>query len=176
MLILLPSLPPLEPVPPPSLCQAVYPHRQADGGAEGVPERLLLGAPVCAAGELRQRQGASADLRVQARGQSVDRDRIHHLRAVRAHHPAGALLLCYVFDGHMRERGGGGSTASGERTSLPPLVCVVQDKLMTSSYSPVLTTKAVKDETEQRILREAHVRARTHHTLTSALLRADVTP
>lgn len=29
---------------------------------------------------------------------------------------------------------------------------------MTSSYSPVLTTKAVKDETEQRILREAHVR------------------
>ncbi|XP_071392523.1 xaa-Pro aminopeptidase 2 [Centroberyx affinis] len=33
-----------------------------------------------------------------------------------------------------------------------------QDKLVTSSYSPVLTTKAVKDETEQRILREAHVR------------------
>uniref|UniRef100_A0A4W6FVS9 X-prolyl aminopeptidase (aminopeptidase P) 2, membrane-bound n=1 Tax=Lates calcarifer TaxID=8187 RepID=A0A4W6FVS9_LATCA len=32
-----------------------------------------------------------------------------------------------------------------------------QDKLMTSSYSPVLTTKAVKDETEQRILRDAHV-------------------
>lgn len=29
---------------------------------------------------------------------------------------------------------------------------------MTSSYSPVLTTKAVKDETEQRILRDAHVR------------------
>lgn len=29
---------------------------------------------------------------------------------------------------------------------------------MTTSYSPVLTTKAVKDETEQRILREAHVR------------------
>lgn len=28
---------------------------------------------------------------------------------------------------------------------------------MTSSYSPVLTTKAVKDETEQRILRDAHV-------------------
>lgn len=28
---------------------------------------------------------------------------------------------------------------------------------MTSSYSPVLTTKAVKDETEERILREAHV-------------------
>lgn len=34
----------------------------------------------------------------------------------------------------------------------------MQDKLMTSSYSPVLTTKAVKDETEQRILRDAHVR------------------
>ncbi|XP_047441955.1 xaa-Pro aminopeptidase 2 [Mugil cephalus] len=33
-----------------------------------------------------------------------------------------------------------------------------QDKLMTSSYSPVLTTKAVKDETEQQILRDAHVR------------------
>ncbi|XP_024919250.1 xaa-Pro aminopeptidase 2 isoform X2 [Cynoglossus semilaevis] len=33
-----------------------------------------------------------------------------------------------------------------------------QDKLLTSSYSPVLMTKAVKDETEQRILREAHVR------------------
>uniref|UniRef100_A0A665UGR5 X-prolyl aminopeptidase (aminopeptidase P) 2, membrane-bound n=1 Tax=Echeneis naucrates TaxID=173247 RepID=A0A665UGR5_ECHNA len=33
-----------------------------------------------------------------------------------------------------------------------------QDKLMTSSYSPVLTTKAVKDETEQRVLRNAHVR------------------
>ena len=28
---------------------------------------------------------------------------------------------------------------------------------MTSSYSPVLTTKAIKDETEQRILRDAHV-------------------
>lgn len=34
----------------------------------------------------------------------------------------------------------------------------MQDKIMTTSYSPVLTTKAVKDETEQRILREAHVR------------------
>lgn len=33
-----------------------------------------------------------------------------------------------------------------------------QDKMMTSSYSPVLTTKAVKDETEQQILRDAHVR------------------
>lgn len=33
-----------------------------------------------------------------------------------------------------------------------------QDKLMTSTYSPVLTSKAVKDETEQKILREAHVR------------------
>ncbi|XP_054453748.1 xaa-Pro aminopeptidase 2 [Anoplopoma fimbria] len=32
------------------------------------------------------------------------------------------------------------------------------EKLMTSSYSPVLTTKAVKDETEQKILRDAHVR------------------
>ncbi|KAF7651123.1 hypothetical protein LDENG_00115910 [Lucifuga dentata] len=32
------------------------------------------------------------------------------------------------------------------------------DKLVMSSYSPVLTTKAVKDETEQRILRDAHVR------------------
>ncbi|XP_022070276.2 xaa-Pro aminopeptidase 2 isoform X8 [Acanthochromis polyacanthus] len=33
-----------------------------------------------------------------------------------------------------------------------------QDKLMTSSYSPVLTTKAVKDDKEQQILRDAHVR------------------
>ncbi len=33
----------------------------------------------------------------------------------------------------------------------------MQDKLMTSSYSPVLTTKAVKDDTEQQILRDAHV-------------------
>uniref|UniRef100_A0A8D3D4Q4 X-prolyl aminopeptidase (aminopeptidase P) 2, membrane-bound n=1 Tax=Scophthalmus maximus TaxID=52904 RepID=A0A8D3D4Q4_SCOMX len=33
-----------------------------------------------------------------------------------------------------------------------------EDKLMTTSYSPVLTTKAIKDDTEQRILREAHVR------------------
>lgn len=33
-----------------------------------------------------------------------------------------------------------------------------QDKLLTTAYSPVLTTKAVKDETEQRILRDAHVR------------------
>ena len=28
---------------------------------------------------------------------------------------------------------------------------------MTTDYSPVLTTKAVKDTTEQRILRDAHV-------------------
>ncbi|XP_017263555.1 xaa-Pro aminopeptidase 2 [Kryptolebias marmoratus] len=33
-----------------------------------------------------------------------------------------------------------------------------QEKLLTSSYSPVLTTKAIKDETEQQILRDAHVR------------------
>ncbi|XP_028314952.1 xaa-Pro aminopeptidase 2 [Gouania willdenowi] len=33
-----------------------------------------------------------------------------------------------------------------------------QDKLMTSTYSPVLMAKAVKDETEQRILRDAHIR------------------
>uniref|UniRef100_A0AAY4BZC4 Xaa-Pro aminopeptidase 2 n=1 Tax=Denticeps clupeoides TaxID=299321 RepID=A0AAY4BZC4_9TELE len=33
-----------------------------------------------------------------------------------------------------------------------------KEKLLTSEYSPVLTTKAVKDQTEQRILREAHVR------------------
>uniref|UniRef100_A0AAZ3QNK8 X-prolyl aminopeptidase (aminopeptidase P) 2, membrane-bound n=1 Tax=Oncorhynchus tshawytscha TaxID=74940 RepID=A0AAZ3QNK8_ONCTS len=33
-----------------------------------------------------------------------------------------------------------------------------EEKLLTSAYSPVLTTKAVKDETEQRILRDAHVR------------------
>uniref|UniRef100_A0A8C2EY88 X-prolyl aminopeptidase (aminopeptidase P) 2, membrane-bound n=1 Tax=Cyprinus carpio TaxID=7962 RepID=A0A8C2EY88_CYPCA len=33
-----------------------------------------------------------------------------------------------------------------------------EDKHLTSTYSPVLTTKAVKDATEQRILKEAHVR------------------
>uniref|UniRef100_A0A671N0G8 Xaa-Pro aminopeptidase 2-like n=1 Tax=Sinocyclocheilus anshuiensis TaxID=1608454 RepID=A0A671N0G8_9TELE len=33
-----------------------------------------------------------------------------------------------------------------------------EDKLLTSTYSPVLTTKAVKDATEQHILKEAHVR------------------
>uniref|UniRef100_A0A8C5CY47 X-prolyl aminopeptidase (aminopeptidase P) 2, membrane-bound n=1 Tax=Gadus morhua TaxID=8049 RepID=A0A8C5CY47_GADMO len=37
-------------------------------------------------------------------------------------------------------------------------VISAQDKLVTSSYSPVLTSKAVKDEMEQRILRNAHVR------------------
>uniref|UniRef100_A0A8C2F0N4 X-prolyl aminopeptidase (aminopeptidase P) 2, membrane-bound n=1 Tax=Cyprinus carpio TaxID=7962 RepID=A0A8C2F0N4_CYPCA len=35
---------------------------------------------------------------------------------------------------------------------------VFKDKHLTSTYSPVLTTKAVKDATEQRILKEAHVR------------------
>lgn len=38
---------------------------------------------------------------------------------------------------------------------------------MTTSYSPVLTTKAVKDETEQRILRDAHVRHLHTHKCTS---------
>ncbi|XP_051504971.1 xaa-Pro aminopeptidase 2-like [Myxocyprinus asiaticus] len=33
-----------------------------------------------------------------------------------------------------------------------------EEKLLTSTYSLVLTTKAVKDATEQRILKEAHVR------------------
>ncbi|KAL0973661.1 hypothetical protein UPYG_G00208020, partial [Umbra pygmaea] len=33
-----------------------------------------------------------------------------------------------------------------------------EEKLLTSDYSPVLIIKAVKDETEQRILKEAHVR------------------
>ncbi|XP_041800329.1 xaa-Pro aminopeptidase 2 [Chelmon rostratus] len=33
-----------------------------------------------------------------------------------------------------------------------------EEKLLTSSYSPVLTTKAVKDEKEQQVLRNAHVR------------------
>lgn len=40
---------------------------------------------------------------------------------------------------------------------------------MTSSYSPVLTTKAVKDETEQRILRDAHVCRLHTDTLTHDL-------
>uniref|UniRef100_A0A6Q2X688 Xaa-Pro aminopeptidase 2 n=1 Tax=Esox lucius TaxID=8010 RepID=A0A6Q2X688_ESOLU len=33
-----------------------------------------------------------------------------------------------------------------------------EEKSLTSDYSPVLTSKAVKDKTEQRILREAHMR------------------
>ncbi|XP_072573397.1 xaa-Pro aminopeptidase 2 isoform X2 [Paramormyrops kingsleyae] len=33
-----------------------------------------------------------------------------------------------------------------------------KEKLLTSAYSPVLITKAVKDETEERVLRQAHVR------------------
>ncbi|KAK2838792.1 hypothetical protein Q7C36_013606 [Tachysurus vachellii] len=33
-----------------------------------------------------------------------------------------------------------------------------EEKLLQSEYSPVLTTKAIKDETEQKILRAAHVR------------------
>ncbi|XP_066505998.1 xaa-Pro aminopeptidase 2 [Hoplias malabaricus] len=33
-----------------------------------------------------------------------------------------------------------------------------EEKLLQSAYSPVLITKAVKDQTEQKILREAHVR------------------
>ncbi|XP_030621332.1 xaa-Pro aminopeptidase 2 [Chanos chanos] len=33
-----------------------------------------------------------------------------------------------------------------------------QEKLLTTDYSPVLTSKAVKDQTEERVLREAHVR------------------
>ncbi|KAJ8015127.1 hypothetical protein DPEC_G00022930 [Dallia pectoralis] len=35
---------------------------------------------------------------------------------------------------------------------------ISEEKSLTSDYSPVLTSKAVKDETEQRILRDAHVR------------------
>uniref|UniRef100_A0AAY4BZB9 Xaa-Pro aminopeptidase 2 n=1 Tax=Denticeps clupeoides TaxID=299321 RepID=A0AAY4BZB9_9TELE len=41
-----------------------------------------------------------------------------------------------------------------------------KEKLLTSEYSPVLTTKAVKDQTEQRILREAHVRENLHNEQT----------
>ncbi|XP_026991885.1 xaa-Pro aminopeptidase 2 [Tachysurus fulvidraco] len=33
-----------------------------------------------------------------------------------------------------------------------------EEKLLQSEYSPVLTTKAIKDETEQKILRAAHIR------------------
>lgn len=42
----------------------------------------------------------------------------------------------------------------------------MQEKLFTSSYSPVLLTKAVKDETEQRVLRNAHVCHLHTHTST----------
>lgn len=51
--------------PPLHLCKAVHPHRETDGGAEGVPERLLHWAPLRAAKKLRQRQRAAAELRGQ---------------------------------------------------------------------------------------------------------------
>uniref|UniRef100_A0A3P9JAS0 Xaa-Pro aminopeptidase 2 n=1 Tax=Oryzias latipes TaxID=8090 RepID=A0A3P9JAS0_ORYLA len=35
---------------------------------------------------------------------------------------------------------------------------IPQEKLITSTYSPVLTSKAVKDQTEEQVLRDAHVR------------------
>uniref|UniRef100_A0A672YH02 X-prolyl aminopeptidase (aminopeptidase P) 2, membrane-bound n=1 Tax=Sphaeramia orbicularis TaxID=375764 RepID=A0A672YH02_9TELE len=45
-----------------------------------------------------------------------------------------------------------------EYTNYAVVEVITQEKLFTSSYSPVLLTKAVKDETEQRVLRDAHVR------------------
>ncbi|XP_063045412.1 xaa-Pro aminopeptidase 2 [Engraulis encrasicolus] len=48
--------------------------------------------------------------------------------------------------------------AGTEYTNQALYELIPEDKLMTTDYSPVLTTKAVKDPTEQRILREAHVR------------------
>ncbi|KAK1167472.1 xaa-Pro aminopeptidase 2 [Acipenser oxyrinchus oxyrinchus] len=35
---------------------------------------------------------------------------------------------------------------------------IPKEKLLTSAYSPVLITKSVKDQTEQKVLKEAHVR------------------
>ncbi|XP_004073140.1 xaa-Pro aminopeptidase 2 [Oryzias latipes] len=35
---------------------------------------------------------------------------------------------------------------------------IPQEKMITSTYSPVLTSKAVKDQTEEQVLRDAHVR------------------
>ncbi|MGH0175694.1 UNVERIFIED_CONTAM: hypothetical protein FKN15_071141 [Acipenser sinensis] len=35
---------------------------------------------------------------------------------------------------------------------------IPKEKLLTSAYSPVLVTKSVKDQTEQKVLKEAHVR------------------
>lgn len=64
--------------------------------------------------------------------------------------------------------------------------CILQEKLLTSTYSPVLTTKAVKDETEQKILKDAHVcyrhrclyswRSWTHWTLLRLSHEAVVLP
>uniref|UniRef100_A0AAR2JSK9 Xaa-Pro aminopeptidase 2 n=1 Tax=Pygocentrus nattereri TaxID=42514 RepID=A0AAR2JSK9_PYGNA len=50
-----------------------------------------------------------------------------------------------------------------------------EGKLLQSTYSPVLTTKAVKVDTEQRILREAHVRKHTTYPSkeTARQLRVD---
>ncbi|KAM9795128.1 xaa-Pro aminopeptidase 2 [Neosynchiropus ocellatus] len=45
-----------------------------------------------------------------------------------------------------------------EYTNYAAYEALTSDTLVTSSYSPVLIAKAVKDETEQQILRNAHVR------------------
>ncbi|RVE67470.1 hypothetical protein OJAV_G00103210 [Oryzias javanicus] len=45
-----------------------------------------------------------------------------------------------------------------EYTNYALFQLIPQEKLITSTYSPVLTSKAVKDETEEQVLRDAHVR------------------
>ncbi|XP_024139806.1 xaa-Pro aminopeptidase 2 isoform X2 [Oryzias melastigma] len=45
-----------------------------------------------------------------------------------------------------------------EYTNYALFQLIPQAKLITSTYSPVLTSKAVKDETEEQVLRDAHVR------------------
>lgn len=62
--------------------QALSPHGQSDGGIEGLPERLLRGVTLRAAEELRRCPGRPEGLRGRAGGESVDRHRVHQLRAL----------------------------------------------------------------------------------------------
>ena len=71
------------------ISQAVPPHGQSDGWVEGVPERLLWRAPLCAAEKLRQCPRSAEDVRGPAWGQSVDRHRVHKLRTLWDHYTWG---------------------------------------------------------------------------------------
>uniref|UniRef100_K7F8H1 X-prolyl aminopeptidase 2 n=1 Tax=Pelodiscus sinensis TaxID=13735 RepID=K7F8H1_PELSI len=52
---------------------------------------------------------------------------------------------------------GGGWPGKGALPGLTRLCCPLQDKLVESSYSPVMTTKAVKNAKEQELLKVTHL-------------------